>query len=90
MFAPAMWTAIGAVAAGVGGLAAGVSSIVNQPKAPKSEPLPQAPTVESAEETAKKNLEAKRRRMLMAGGETDLTGGSSNILGTGSRRTLLS
>ena len=67
----------------------GIVSSLNQPKTPKPEPLPQAPTVESAEETAKKNLEAKRRRMLMAGGETDLTSGASNILGTGSRRTLL-
>ena len=70
------------------GSVGGIVSSLNQPKPPKPEAPPTPPTVESAEEIAKKNLDARRRKILMGGGDTDITGGMI-ILANSQRRTLL-
>lgn len=59
-------------------------------KGPAITPLPQAPTVEAAKTTAKDEVERRRRKSLLSGGNTDITKGSAILQpGDVSKKSLL-
>lgn len=72
---------IGAAVLAGGGIAEGINALTSTPKSP-SVTAPTAPTETAAANTATAAQTQARQQALMAGGQTNVTGGSGIILGS--------
>lgn len=62
----------------IGGAVSSISGLTKaKEKPPEVKPLPTAPTVEGAKTNAADEIQKRRRAMMNAGGQTDITQGSA-------------